>query len=161
MAAAGTEFDNDDTAGLLSLYENLNDPDEHGRTPLWFAARDLEAFFVYYLVEVCGDVDVKADEDGTTPLMQLCKKGKAEHDALVEKFVKRGADVNARDKRGLTPLMHLCSNVTYWRVKENVVRLLVKGSDINARDGEGNTALTYLLRSLRDKAGEMEMWHQY
>jgi ankyrin repeat protein len=55
--------------------------------------------------------------------------------AGIEQFLQRGADVDARDRYGRTPLMFTLSN-------PDIVRHLVeKGADVNARDLNGETPL--------------------
>lgn len=52
----------------------------------------------------------------------------------VKYFVKKGADVNARNDKGKTPLF-------YTRNKEILEFLISKGADVNARDNENKTPL--------------------
>ena len=55
--------------------------------------------------------------------------------AEAERFLQKGADVNARDAYGRTPLMWALDN-------PEIVRFLVEnGADVNARDVNGETAL--------------------
>ena len=55
----------------------------------------------------------------------------------VETFIRDGADVNARDKRGRTALMQAST-----RGSLEVAALLLKsGADVNAKDSNGGTAL--------------------
>lgn len=52
----------------------------------------------------------------------------------LQQLIAKGADVNAKDGLGLTPLC--------WAKSEDVARLLIaKGADVNARDWSGQTAL--------------------
>ena len=56
----------------------------------------------------------------------------------IESAVKAGADVNARDKHGLTPLMMAAETNT----NPDVITVLVNsGADVNARDKYGRTPL--------------------
>ncbi|MCX6992386.1 MAG: ankyrin repeat domain-containing protein [Kiritimatiellaeota bacterium] len=57
--------------------------------------------------------------------------------ADVQQHLQRGADINAKDKDGYTPLMAAAINGNL-----DVVKVLVdKGADVNARAEDGNTAL--------------------
>ena len=59
-------------------------------------------------------------------------------EAAVQLHVDRGDDLNARDDRGLTPLMLAAS-----RNRARICRVLIEaGADMSARDGAGNDALS-------------------
>ena len=70
-----------------------------------------------------------------------------------------GADVNATDERGSTPLLEAAR---YGH--DDVTRVLIAaGADVKAKDNEGNTALTLAVRGNHDEvvrilkqAGETE-----
>jgi ankyrin repeat protein len=68
---------------------------------------------------------------------ELHKAAKEGNLKLVKELVSKGADVNAKDKYGRTPL--------HYAAKEghlDVVKFLVsKGADVNAKDEKGNTPL--------------------
>ena len=49
------------------------------------------------------DVDVKDDEHGLTPLHVAAIEG---HKAILKLLIAKGAEVNAKDKRGRTPLVY-------------------------------------------------------
>lgn len=67
-------------------------------------------------------------------LIEAVKKG---HPAIVSAFLAKGADVNARDPNGGTPLMWAVAR----RVPENLRLLIAAGADVNAHDRNGMTAL--------------------
>jgi|ETN07SMinimDraft_1059922.scaffolds.fasta_scaffold27627_4 ankyrin repeat protein len=74
----------------------------------------------------CGNLDralIDAARDGSI--------------ALVRRELSRGADVNAKDKDGFTPL-HLAANKGH---KEIVKLLIAEGADVNAKDDGGRTPL--------------------
>ena len=81
--------------------------------------------------------------DGTIRINQLDKRGRsflhneqamiAWHPEILGWMIERGADVNLKDKHGITPL-HL------WYSMENVALTLIdNGADVNAQDENGNT----------------------
>ena len=57
----------------------------------------------------------------------------------VQKYLNEGADVNARDGNGITPLMYAVRNGDI----QMVTLLIDKGADVNAKSIEGWTALMY------------------
>jgi len=82
------------------------------------------------------DVNAKNNNDEDTPLLLgLLLNDNITYD-LVQLLISRGADVNAKDKEGVTPLHHA-------RNKEIAELLISKGASVNAKDKEGNTALHY------------------
>ena len=59
--------------------------------------------------------------------------------AIAEYLINQGADVNARDNVGGTPLMKAAKNSKF-----NVVKLLIlNGAEMQAVDNSGNTPLVY------------------
>lgn len=55
-----------------------------------------------------------------------------------------GVDVNARDSRGKTPLMHVVYNPDFMKV------LLEAGADVNARDEDGMTTLMFAVCAYKE-----------
>ena len=109
--------------------------------PIWILV--LCALFlivVVYLVQ--GDDAYLAHEDNLCEDKWLMNKalceaawmGKAE---AVKLLIKEGADINATDGLGWTPLHEAA-----WMGRAEVARLLIeKGADVNATDREGNIPL--------------------
>lgn len=61
----------------------------------------------------------------------------ADRGAVVDLLIRAGAEVDARDGLGMTPL------IANWQGGENVATALIAaGADVNARDKEGGTALS-------------------
>lgn len=93
-----------------------------------------------------GLVDTR-DEDGGTALMYVVEKGNLYE---AEFLIGKGADVNARNKRGKTALMFAAE--AFWITPhmsgryENIADyLIMKGADVNAKDEFGRTALKMAL----------------
>lgn len=66
----------------------------------------------------------------------------ADNAEAVQKLLKAGSDVNAKDSNGATALMIAAADSE----NPNIVKMLLKaGADVNARDSKGATALMYNL----------------
>lgn len=79
---------------------------------------------------------IRADPTGRTPLHWAAAR--MHHDLLLL-FLKHGADPNAPDNKGWTPLHLAAQN---WPVADLVlIDLLASGAEIEARDRDGRTAL--------------------
>jgi uncharacterized protein len=117
-------------------------------TPALVAAVNNGHIEVVGLLLVCGaDVNAKGERSGWTALMRAAvgdnRRLLQQRLVMVILLLDDGADVNARDARGSTPLMKACMAEP---VNQEVVRLLIsRGADINARDSLGQTALSWAL----------------
>lgn len=66
--------------------------------------------------------------------------------AEVDLLVDSGANVEARDDRGCTPLNFVCSRAfSVWPTHNVVPALLRRGADVNAKDRRGNSPLHHCL----------------
>lgn len=83
-------------------------------------------------------------ENGRTPLMQVQLLDLTAARDLLPVFLEKGVDVNRRDDRGMTALMHNAENYCF---KDVIKPLIQAGADIGIVDNEGNTALHYALRA--------------
>ena len=66
--------------------------------------------------------------------IMACQNG---HEAIVSLLLEKGADVNAKNNDGWTPL-HWASENGHEAI---VSLLLEKGADVNAKDNDGETPL--------------------
>ena len=109
----------------------------HGRTLLWWAAKEGRETVVRMLLENGADVHTK-DDDKT---LLLWAAGE-DRETFVRMLLENGADVNAEDGDGRTPLLEATG---YGH--EAVVRVLLEnGADVNAEDGDGQTPLWWAAR---------------
>ena len=89
--------------------------------------------------------DIEFIKDTTTkmtPLMSAIKNYKID---IAKYLIKSGADVNAKDVEGRTPLHYL--SIDYDRYNENIglaEALIEAGAKVNAKDKKGNTPLHYV-----------------
>lgn len=81
------------------------------------------------------------DDNGTPPLLIALKKG---HTIIARILLNAGADVNEKDKLGLTPLMLACGKPTFG-YRDIAETLIKKGAHINVRDALGYTPLLLAL----------------
>jgi ankyrin repeat protein len=146
-----------------------------GRTPLlWAGACGMTAVGAG-LLEAGAGIDLAMTRDRCSPLIEACRKG---HMGVVKLLIARGADVNHRNRLGLTPLHFAClgvgANIALKKFDSGViipgsnalpelVGLLVEsGADVNAATRDGFTPLMaaaqegYLsiVRALLDAGGD-------
>ncbi len=96
---------------LIELGVRLNDPDPEGNTLLMFNPTGPNAFLLTYVMKL--DINT------------------------VEKLIKAGANVNAQNKAGNTPLTH-----AVFKVNLELVKLFVKyGADIDHKNLDGKSAI--------------------
>jgi len=129
--------------------------DNDGNTALLWASRNSHIEIAELLSRRIADVIVR-DNEGRTPLMEAIRSHKfigEEFDNAIDRLlsdrkeqkktdlarllIDRGADINAKDKEGRTPLMAAIS-----RGNIQIVRMLLdEGADVNIHDESGITAL--------------------
>lgn len=123
------------TGILLDRGFDVNARDNWGETPLHNAISRDYLDIAKMLIEKGADINAVStvkDTTGKTPLHY------ARSDKAVRILVRKGADVNAIDRKGRTPL-HYAAEGSGSAVEE----LLASGADVNAKDGEGFTPLHY------------------
>jgi Ankyrin repeats (3 copies)/Ankyrin repeats (many copies) len=111
--------------------------DNHGRTPLWWAAEGGHEAVVRLLLEREGVDTNSQDNDGRAPLSRAAYNG---HEAVVRLLLEReGVDASSQDKGGRTPL-----SLAAEGGHEAVVRLLLErvGVDASSQDNDGRTPLS-------------------
>ncbi|MCO5051846.1 MAG: ankyrin repeat domain-containing protein [Verrucomicrobiae bacterium] len=102
------------------------------------------------LIKHGGDVNVRSNDPaqlGVTPLHNAASGTKI---AVIQTLVECGADINARDAIGRTPLM-MCAHQLEWHERTEseskcieVIKLLLElGADASLTDNYGNDAISY------------------
>lgn len=81
-----------------------------------------------------------AEESGRTPLMEACRSGDL---SAVTRLIAEGADVNAANRNGTTPLMYAKTAAFGSGDLRIMQALMAAGADVAARDHVGKTALDY------------------
>jgi ankyrin repeat protein len=121
---------------LLAINADINVQDGNGWTPLHRAIDGRHKEVVKLLIYKEADVTVKDFTDHSTPLHWI--EGKEEAELLII----HGADVNARNRTGFTPL-HLAVMGECLEVAE---LLIINGAIITAKTDEGWTAFSIARR---------------
>lgn len=149
----------------------------YGRTTLHLAVNGSSVSFVKKLLD--GGADIASTDDlGWTPLHVAanCGDGTSGDKEMIELLLERGADWNARNKNGETPIDLTCrcrrksmlllekADVNFRTSSSNMTvlhlavgegdlavmkRILDKGVEINALDSMGRTALHYAAKSAK------------
>jgi len=115
----------------------------HEFTPLIIAIKDGRSAAVKLLLAKGADPTI-ADQDGSTPLHYLALSWKPEKmEKTIDLLLEAGANIDARNKAGRTPLMMTAYNN---RDQEKAsAMLLEKGANPNLTDNKGNTFLHQLV----------------
>ena len=159
---------------IKTLIENgvdVNMKDGRGNSILFEACKYNDMDLIKMLVENGADVNIRTNK-GYTPLGYVCynksdnielAKFLVEHGALIKEYhlldavknnnkniikylIENGANVNAKDADGNTPLLLVCNPSMGFSVDFDLVKYLVEnGADVNARNNEGDTPLLLLM----------------
>merc|ERR1712192_21742 len=128
---------------LMELGADVEVLDKDEETPLLYACKDGHANMVRLLVEQFGANMAVTGLDGQTGLHRVADRGR---EGALDVLISLGAEINARDAKGRTPL-HVASASAKGRSQLSCVRKLVEaGADTSLPDDNGQTALCVAAR---------------
>lgn len=141
MIRAISAGDRETVAKLLERGVSVESQVPNGHCLLDYAAEGGDVAICTMLI-AHGANAARSDDYQRTALYWACGKGKAE---MVAFLVKHGADPNAREWEGKTPL----HSAIYWSQSHpdealaTVVELIIAGADVNTPDNKGVTPLVF------------------
>ena len=135
---------------LLSHGAPVNVRDKRGRTPLGIAANLGFPSIAKMFLALGANANVREKASGNTPLHHVASGGRSrlQHTVMMGDLLDHGADIDAKNKVGMTPLM-LASEKGY---RDLINMLLQRGADAKARNNAGLSALDLAKKNRHPRA---------
>ena len=124
---------------LLDQAAAVDAQDARGQTPLMLAAQTGQPYMIERLIKNGANVAAR-DADGNAA-MHWAAYGHRDYRKAMRFLVARGADLNARNDEGMTPLIAAAIDHKVFPVKA----LVALGADLDAKDNGGRTALAHAM----------------
>ena len=134
---------------LLDAGADIEAKDQTGQTPLLIAAATNNLKVVKVLLDRGANKEARESGKGQTPLMRACRLGFLE---IAVALVKAGAEINAVDSAGRSPLKLAATSNSYVSVGGGALieYLVENGADINQKESTGYTALSWAMQDIHD-----------
>ena len=117
---------------------NVNATDRVGQVPLLIALERADSAILELLIKAGANVNLRQEKTRATPLMIAAKSGRCNPNAI-RALIDAGAEVEARDEKGMTSLMHAGRGGN-----SNCIDALLKaGANIDATDNAGHKAINH------------------
>jgi len=131
---------------LLAAGADIQKTDEGGWQPIVYAIYSDSKKLIQQLLDNGANPNADEAEHGSATILQIAAyRGDAD---IVKLLCKRGANLEARDKRQGTTALSLACYADMLH-KENVVRTLIKaGADVNTQDNTNRTPLMWAVKCL-------------
>ena len=130
---------------LLEAQAKIEHRDEKGFTSLAITAKYSKIAAVRLLIDYNAKINAQ-DQWGSIALMHAIQENPTdEHVEMVQLLLKHGANVNHKNKKGLTPLMK-AAELSDGDAASIVQNLVEKGAALCAGDNEGRTALMHAFK---------------
>ena len=118
---------------LEDLKNMFNIADHQGKTALHKSAIKGNLDIIEFLIQNGARIDVKEEKSGRTALHMATKP------EVAKLLIEKGAQIEAKDTRGRTPLL-ICAMESHAEVAQVLVQ---HGAQVNSKTGGGNTPLTF------------------
>jgi hypothetical protein len=119
--------------------------------PFDYSTHENQLVLAKQLIAHGANVNAVESADGETPLHHACFGGNVTNLDFIEYLLKAGADPNAQDHRGLTPLMYTISKAP------GAAKFLLNWptTDANITDRSGESFLALVRRTITDYSAEV------
>ena len=135
---------------LLDYGADVNIPTYHGTAFFaieWMGGIDESRHVFWEMFKRDPDVNARSEATGKTLLMEALTGMYWPEVDIIKALIDGGANVNVRDDRGCTPLMHGGGPSSEKDQTEFLRLLLDAGADVNAKNEDGQTPLMMKARS--------------